>query len=233
MKLLALDTATEVCTVALWLDGEVLERFEPGGQHSERILPMVDALLAEAGLVLTQLDALAFGRGPGSFTGLRIGAGVAQGLAYGADLPVLPVSSLAALAQGQDAGNVLAAFDARMQQVYWSAYVRNAQGIMEVQGAEGVFAPQAVPMPEGEGWIGAGSGWDQYHAALEQRLGGCLTNWHRECQPRARHVAELGAAALQAGHAVAPEEALPVYIRNDVAIKQRSSPQPRGLAKKV
>jgi len=102
-----------------------------------------------------------------------------------------------------------------------------------VQGSEGVFAPQAVPMPEGEGWIGAGSGWDQYHAALEQRLGGCLTNWHRECQPRARHVAELGAAALQAGHAVAPEEALPVYIRNDVAIKQRSSPQPRGLAKKV
>jgi len=233
MKLLALDTATEGCTVALWLDGEVLERSEPGGQHAECILPMVDELLAEAGLVLTQLDALAFGRGPGSFTGLRIGAGVAQGLAFGADLPVVPVSSLAALAQGQDAVRVLAAFDARMQQVYWGTYVRNALGIVEVQGEEGVFAPQAVPMPEGEGWIGAGSGWDHYHAALDQRLGGSFMSWRRECQPRARHVAELGAAALQAGHAVAPEEALPVYIRNNVAIKQGSRQQPRGLTKKV
>jgi tRNA threonylcarbamoyladenosine biosynthesis protein TsaB len=232
MKLLALDTATEGCTVALWLDGEVLERSEPGGQHSERILPMVDELLAEAGLVLTQLDALAFGRGPGSFTGLRIGVGVAQGLAYGADLPVVPVSSLAALAQGQNAARVLAAFDARMQQVYWGAYVRNAQGIVEEQGAEGVFAPQAVPMPEGEGWVGAGSGWDQYHVVLEQRLIGCLTNWNRQCLPHARYVAELGAAALQAGHAFKPEQALPVYIRNDVAIKQGSRPQPRGLTKK-
>ena len=233
MKLLALDTATQACTVALSLDGEVLERFEPGGQHSERILPMVDALLAEAGLVLTQLDALAFGRGPGSFTGLRIGAGVAQGLAFGADLPVVPVSSLAVLAQGQDAAKVLAAFDARMQQVYWGAYMRNAQGIVEVQGVEGVFAPQAVPRPAGESWIGAGSGWDQYHGALEQRLAGSLANWHRQCLPHARHVVELGAAAIRAGQAVAPEEALPVYIRNDVADKQVSRPQPRGQTKKT
>jgi len=221
MKLLALDTATEVCTAALWLDGEVLERFEPGGQHSERILPMVDALLAQAGLALTQLDALAFGRGPGSFTGLRIGAGVVQGLAFGAGLPVVPVSSLAALAQGQDAVKVLAAFDARMQQVYWGAYVRNAQGLMELQGAEGVFSPLLIPIPEGAGWHGAGPGWDAYHADLRQRMGSSLAGWQPLCFPRARHVAELGAAALQAGHAVAPEEALPVYIRNDVAIKQK------------
>lgn len=221
MKLLALDTATEACTVALWLDGEVLERFEPGGQHSERILTMVDALLAEAGLVLTQFDAVAFGRGPGSFTGLRIGAGVTQGLAFGADLSVVPVSSLAALAQGQDANRVLAAFDARMQQVYWSAYVRNAQGRMELHGQEAVLSPQAVPVPEGEGWLGAGPGWDAYGTALEQRLGSCLTGWRRQCLPRARHVAELGAAALLAGQVVAPEEALPVYIRDDVAFKQK------------
>src|SRR4030066_555403 len=114
MKLLALDTATEVCTVALWLDGEVLERSEPGGEPAERILPVVDALLAEAGLVLTQFDALAFGRGPGSFTGLRIGAGVAQGLAFGADLSVVPVSSLAALAPGQDAAGGVPAVDCAM-----------------------------------------------------------------------------------------------------------------------
>jgi len=221
MKLLALDTATEACTAALWLDGEVHERFESGGQHSERILPMVDALLAEAGLVPTQLDALAFGRGPGSFTGLRIGAGVVQGLAFGAGLPVVPVSSLAALAQGQDAVKVLAAFDARMQQVYWGVYVRNARGLMEVQGAEGVSTPLLIPAPEGAGWYGAGPGWDAYHADLRQHLGSSLAGWQPHCFPRARHVAELGAAALQAGHAVAPEEALPVYIRNDVAIKQR------------
>lgn len=221
MKLLALDTATEACTAALWLDGEVLERFESGGQHSERILPMVDALLAEAGLVPTQLDALAFGRGPGSFTGLRIGAGVVQGLAFGAGLPVVPVSSLAALAQGQDAVKVLAAFDARMQQVYWGVYVRNARGLMEVQGAEGVSTPLLIPVPEGAGWHGAGPGWDAYHVDLRQRLGSSLTGWQPHCFPRARHVAELGAAALRAGHAVAPEEALPVYIRNDVAIRQR------------
>lgn len=224
MKLLALDTATEVCTVALSLDGEVLERSEPGGQHAECILPMVDALLAEAGLVLTQLDALAFGRGPGSFTGLRIGAGVAQGLAFGADLPVVPVSSLAALAQGQDAARVLAAFDARMQQVYWGAYVRNAQGIVEVQGAEGVYAPQGIPVPDGEGWVGAGPGWDAYHQALQQHLGQRLAGWQQNCLPQARHVAKLGVAGFTSGTAIAAEAALPIYIRDDVAVKQRSRP---------
>jgi len=224
MKLLALDTATEVCTVALSLDGEVLERSEPGGQHAECILPMVDALLAEAGLVLTQLDALAFGRGPGSFTGLRIGAGVAQGLAFGADLPVVPVSSLAALAQGQDAARVLAAFDARMQQVYWGAYVRNAQGIVEVQGTEGVYAPQGIPAPDGEGWVGAGPGWDAYHQALQQHLGQRLAGWQQNCLPQARHVAKLGVAGFQSGMAIAAEAALPIYIRDDVAVKQRSRP---------
>jgi tRNA threonylcarbamoyladenosine biosynthesis protein TsaB len=224
MKLLALDTATEVCTVALSLDEEVLERSEPGGQHAECILPMVDALLAEAGLVLTQLDALAFGRGPGSFTGLRIGAGVAQGLAFGADLPVVPVSSLAALAQGQDAARVLAAFDARMQQVYWGAYVRNARGIVEVQGTEGVFAPQGIPIPDGEGWVGAGPGWDAYHPALQQQLGRRLAAWRQTCLPHARHVAELGVAGFQSGKAVAAEAALPIYIRDDVAVKTRLRP---------
>jgi tRNA threonylcarbamoyladenosine biosynthesis protein TsaB len=224
MKLLALDTATEACTAALWLDGEVQERFEPGGQHSERILPMVDALLAEAGFVLSQLDALAFGRGPGSFTGLRIGAGVAQGLAFGADLPVVLVSSLAALAQGQDAARVLAAFDARMQQVYWGVYIRNARGIVEVQGAEGVFTPQGIPMPDGEGWVGVGPGWDAYHQALQQRLGRRLATWRQTCLPQARHIAELGVAGFQSGAAVAAEAALPVYIRDDVAVKTRLRP---------
>src|SRR5258707_1196536 len=121
MKLLALETSTEACSVALSLDGAVVERFELGQRHGERLLPMVQEILSESGVALTQLDALAFGRGPGSFTSLRIGAGVTQGLAFGADLPVVPVSSLAVLAQGENAAKILAAFDARMRQVYWGA----------------------------------------------------------------------------------------------------------------
>ena len=220
MKILALDTSTDACTAAVWVDGAVHEQFEIA-QQSARILPMVDAVLAEAGLTLSQLDAIAFGRGPGSFTGLRIAAGVVQGLAFGADLPVVPVSSLAALSQGQNAGRVLAAFDARIQQVYWGAYVRNAEGIVELQGEEGVYAPDRIPLPEGNDWLGAGSGWDQYADALLTYLGTRATEWRKQCFPHARDVAELGAVGFNQGRVVAPELALPVYLRDEVAVKQR------------
>jgi tRNA threonylcarbamoyladenosine biosynthesis protein TsaB len=151
---------------------------------------------------------------------LRIGAGVAQGLAFGADIPVAPISSLAALAQGVDAPRVLAAFDARMNQVYSGAYVRNAQGIVELAGIESVTVPSDVPLPEGNNWLGAGNGWDQYHAALLQRLGNHVVDWRKQVHPRARDVAQLGAVAVKAGHAIAAEQALPVYVRDDVAVKQ-------------
>jgi|MudIll2142460700_1097286.scaffolds.fasta_scaffold00066_13 tRNA threonylcarbamoyladenosine biosynthesis protein TsaB len=221
MKLLALDTATEACTVALGIDGRVLERFERRSQHSEHLLPMIDALLAEAQLALGQLDAIAFGRGPGSFTGLRIGAGVAQGLAFGAELPVVPVSSLATLAQGQAADRVLAAFDARMQQVYWGAYRRSGDGVMEPDGSEQVLAPAAVPHPEGEGWAGAGSGWDAYAAVLEGRLGSHLARWVPAQLPHARDMLPLAVHALRAGRALSAEQALPLYIRDDVAARAK------------
>jgi len=223
LKILALDTSTEACSVAVWADGNVVERFETGNQHSDLILPMVQAVLGEAGLALTQLDAIAFGRGPGSFTGLRIGAGVAQGLAFGANLPVVPISSLAALAQDVDAPRVLAAFDARMGQIYFGAYVRNDRGLVELAGVEQVIAPAGIPLPEGEGWVGAGSGWDQYHALLSARLGEHVARWQRQVCPRARFVAELAVAAYRAGQAVAAELALPVYLRDEVAVK-RSKP---------
>lgn len=218
MKILAFDTATQACTAAVWIDGSAHERLELGQRHAERLLVLIDDVLAEAGVALNDLDAIAFGRGPGSFTGLRISAGVAQGLAFGADLPVVPVSSLAALALGAPAPKVLAAIDARMQQVYWGAYVKNA--VMELQGEEIVTAPSEVPLPAGAGWIGAGSGWDQYADALQTRLKEHVTQWLRGCYPRARAVAELGAAGFAAGKAVAPEQALPVYIRDDVAVKK-------------
>lgn len=223
LKILALDTSTEACSAAVSVDGSVVERFEAGNQHSELILPMVQAVLAEAGLALTQLDAVAFGRGPGSFTGLRIGAGVVQGLAFGADLPAVPVSSLAALAQGVDAPRVLAAFDARMGQIYFGAYARNDQGVVELVGMEQVIAPAGIPLLEGTDWVGAGSGWDQYHALLSARLGECVARWQRQACPRARFVAELAVAAYRAGQAVAAEQALPVYLRDEVAVK-RSKP---------
>lgn len=219
MKLLAFDTATDVCTVALWLDGTVHERAATGLHHAERILVFVDEVLAEAGLALNALDAVAFGRGPGSFTGLRISAGVAQGLAFGADLPVVPVSSLAALAQGVDAPRVLAAFDARMQQVYWGAYERREQGRVALAGEECVVAPADVPLPGGGGWVGAGSGWDAYAPALSERVGARLMRREQGAQPRARFLAELAAAGYRAGAAVPAEQALPVYIRDDVARK--------------
>ena len=221
MKILALDASTEACTVALQIDGNVIERFSLGGNHSERILPMVHEVLGEGGTSLKQLDAIAFGRGPGSFTGLRIAAGVTQGLAFGANLPVVPVSSLAALAQGADAEKVLAAFDARMQQVYWGAYLRNSEGIVALAGAEVVIAPDAVPLPETVGWVGVGSGWDQYADTLSRRLGERVTRWERQVYPSARFVAALGAVMFTSGKVVPAEEALPIYIRDEVAVKAK------------
>jgi len=223
LKILALDASTEACSVALWTDGEVRERFETGSQHSERILPLVQEILAAGNQALTQLDAIAFGRGPGSFTGLRICAGVVQGLAFGADLPVVPVSSLAALAQGVDAPRVLAAFDARMQQVYWGAYVRNAQGMVELVGEEQVLTPMQVPVPVEADWVGAGGGWDQYAALLAARLKNRVTAWRAQCFPHARFVAQLGASSYENGLSLTPEQALPVYLRDNVAVKQTKS----------
>ena len=220
LKILALDTSTEACSVAIWVDGAIIERFKHE-RHSEHILPMVQEVLAEAGLSLTQLDAIAFGRGPGSFTGLRIAAGVVQGLAFGANLPVVPVSSLAVLAQGVGAPKVLAAMDARMHQVYWGAYARDAGGLMELTGEEIVIAPQAVPLTEEEGWAGAGSGWDQYSPMLLTRLGGRVKEWRKQCYPHAGDVARLGAAGFARGEMVSPEKALPIYIRDEIAVKQR------------
>jgi tRNA threonylcarbamoyladenosine biosynthesis protein TsaB len=222
VKLLAIDTATEACSAAIALDTQTLERFEFEPRHGERILPMIEELLAESGLTLTQLDAIAFGRGPGSFTSLRIGAGVVQGLAFGAGLPVLPVSSLAALAQGVDAPAVLAAFDARMAQVYWGAYRRGANGLASLQGAEAVVDPSRVPMPGGNDWRGAGTGWDVYHAPLRERLGTALQGWTSGQYPHARAVAQLAAADFAAGRGLPPDRALPVYLRDDVA-KPRSA----------
>jgi tRNA threonylcarbamoyladenosine biosynthesis protein TsaB len=227
MRILAIDTSGEACSAALYVDGALSDRFvvQPRG-HSELILEMMQALLAEAELPLSRLDALAYGRGPGSFTGVRIAAGVIQGAAYGAGLPVVPVSTLAALAQRHHresgAERVLPAFDARMHEVYWGAYELGTDGLVQLVGRESVSAPELVEVPSGKGWQGVGSGWLSYEEALRQRLGGALDAVHARQLCHARDIAQLAAKGLAAGAAVSAEQALPVYLRNQVASKPRS-----------
>ena len=226
MKLLAIETATEACSAALWLDGALTDRYEVAPrEHTRLILPMMDELLAEAGVRLADLDALAFGRGPGAFTGVRIAAAVIQGAAFGADLPVVPVSTLAALAQqGLDRSHtrVLAALDARMGEVYWGVFEADAEGLAVPVGHEQVIAPEAVPMPVGEGWYGIGTGWSAYGSALRARLDGHIGDVDSECFPSAKDVARLAVRDFAAGLAVSAEQALPVYLRDKVAEKPKS-----------
>lgn len=228
MKLLAVESATDACSAALWLDGDVLERFavEPR-QHSALLLPMLDELLAEAGLGLNQLDGLGFGRGPGSFTGVRIATGVIQGIALAAGLPVAPVSTLAALAlQAFDESGAHWAFaglDARMDEVYWGVYRRAPSGGVNLWNSESVGPASAVAYPEDTSGVGVGSAWDQYHAILSARLGDGVS-WLPGRQPRAGHVARLAAIDLQRGLGVAAEDALPVYLRDTVVKKPALRP---------
>lgn len=228
MKLLALDTSTEACSVALVVDHEIHARYRLAPrEHAALVLPMVEELLAEASIGLAALDALAFGRGPGSFTGVRIASAIVQGLAFGADLPVVPVSTLAALAQGayrkEGAEWVLAAIDARMGEVYWGAYHIGPSGLAAAVAPEQVIPPAQVTVPGDERWLGVGSGWASYQDTLLAHLGAKLGGWHGERYPHAHDVATLGIAGFQNGEAVTAEQALPVYLRDKVAWKKVNS----------
>ena len=219
MKILALDTSTELCSVALWLAGDTLVREELAGQrHSELVLPMVHELLAEAGLDLKALDGIAFGEGPGSFTGLRIGCGVAQGLAFGADLPVVGVCTLLALAEASAASRVIACLDARMGEVYHGVYEKN-QGEWQTLSAPGLGAPLDVPDVTGEGWTGCGNGFAVHGEILRCRYAGQLVGVMPDVFPHAAEVAVLGAAQFKRGLGMDAAEAAPLYIRNKVALK--------------
>ena len=221
MRLLALDTASAACTVALVLGPVTHERHAIAPRrHAELVLPMIDELLAEAGIALAGLDAIAFGRGPGSFTGVRIACGVVQGLALGAALPVAPVSTLAALAEGarRERGErrILAGFDARMGEVYWGAFVAR-DGIVSAAGEEVVCRPEDVPIPREAGhWVGVGDAWAVYGDALARRLGRRLSGVDPARFPAARDVAALGAALLTSGGGRSVEAALPRYLRDRV-----------------
>lgn len=220
MRLLALDTSTEACSVALWLDGDLRLRFQLTERgHAELVLPMVESLLVEVGLRLTDLDALAFGRGPGAFTGLRIASGVVQGLALGAGLPVVPVSSLAAVAEQVPAtvrDTILVCNDARMGEVYWGVYRRESDGAMAPLVEEAVSAPERVGDDAPLTQHAAGNALARY-PALAGRLASAALQLHDGLYPRADAVARLGLLAFAAGRAVPAEQALPTYVRDDVA----------------
>jgi tRNA threonylcarbamoyladenosine biosynthesis protein TsaB len=232
MKLLAVETATEACSAALYIDGVITERFDTQPkEHTRLILPMIDSLMSDAGLKPQQLDALAFGCGPGSFTGVRIATGVIQGIALGADLPVVPVSTLAAIAQDFFDNNSKAqvelstinvafiAMDARMGEIFWGVYQRDEQGFAKLIGKESVTPAADVEFPDRIG-VGVGSGWGVYRQELVTRLAGRVSYCEIDKLPRAGAIARLGARGFEQGLAVAVEQAMPVYLRDKVAKKE-------------
>jgi tRNA threonylcarbamoyladenosine biosynthesis protein TsaB len=219
LNLLALDTSTEYCSVALLCDEDLTHREVHAVQrHSELILPMIEDLLAASGLALAQLDGIAFGAGPGSFTGLRIACGVAQGLAFGAGLPVVPVGTLAALAQEAGASKVIACLDARMGEIYHAAYRRDPGHWTEIA-APSVGSAQSAPLLEGDGWFGCGSGFAVYADALAKRYGRQLDGVAARLYPHARSVAQLAVPVLATGGGLPAEQAAPIYVRDKVALK--------------
>jgi len=209
LNILALETSTQYCSAALLLDGTLTCREELAGQrHSELILAMVDALLDASNCELAHLNGIAFGAGPGSFTGLRIACGVAQGLAFGAGLPVVPVGTLLALAEAAGAPRVVTCLDARMGQIYHAAYQRNGAEWSETA-APSVCCADMAPALEGGGWVGCGSGFAVYGDALAARYRGQLARVQSQALPHAREVAQLAVPVLAAGNGVPAEQAVP------------------------
>jgi len=225
VNILAIETATDACSCAVEFSGTITtrHRVEPR-RHTELLLPMIDEVLADAGADLGAIDAIAFGRGPGSFTGLRIACSVAQGLGFGAGRPLVAVSTLQVIAAGMQRARgtprVLVALDARMGELYWGGF--EWDGVTMVPAfEESVVSPAAVHRPDAGEWAGAGSGWIAHRAALEERVAGRLGRSPEPVDaarlPRASDMLVPARRALEAGLAVAPEDAAPVYLRSRVA----------------
>lgn len=219
MNILALDTSTEFCSVAVWQDGAVQQRVVHAGQsHSTVLLEMVDAVLQDGGLRLDALDGIAYGAGPGSFTGLRIACATAQGLAFAAGIPLMGIGTLQALAEGCGAERVICCLDARMQEIYHAAYRREEGAYIEVS-APRVCAPDAAPQLEDNGWTGCGSGFAVYREVLGQRYGVQLAVIDDTAHPQARNIAQLAAPVFASGGGIPAEQAAPLYVRDRVALK--------------
>ncbi len=226
MKLLAIETATESCSAALLIEDEIFSLSEVAPRrHNEIILSICEQVLAQAQTSLSQLDAISFGRGPGAFTGVRLAASVTQGIALGQDLPVVPVSSLASLAQAaaetMGVTQVLSCIDARMQEIYYGLYSLNDNGVMELVGDEKVIAANKMQIEINGNCYGVGSGWAEYANDLHDVLGKKI-NFEQEVFPQAEYVAKLGKVYFEQGNHVTAVEALPVYLRDNVADKPKN-----------
>ena len=229
MKILALETATEACSVALLTERGMVERFELAPRrHAELALPMADAVLAEAGVRRSQLDAIAFGRGPGAFTGVRLAVSIAQGLSLGLERPLVPVSTLAALAldaaaataaaTSNDVSSILAVIDARMGEIYACAFDRDADGLVTAAAEEWVGPAEALDVPPRRAWVVCGSGWGAWEGVRRTRLTVEPRAALPELLPHAASVARLALRELRAGRGLDAANALPVYLRDKVAL---------------
>lgn len=221
-NLLALDSSTDYCSAALLMGDEIISREVHAPRHHTRwLLPMMEELLAEAQLTLSQIDALAFGHGPGGFTGLRVAAGVAQGVAFSQDLPVIPVSSLAAMAQAaileEGALQILPALDARMQEVYWGEYQKDAEGYAMAVSPECVAKPEEVSITASTSqaiYWGVGSGWQTYRTLLKAKFSLPDSQIKENYYPQARYIAHLGYKQYKLKKFVLPHQATPLYLRS-------------------
>ncbi|WP_417224863.1 tRNA (adenosine(37)-N6)-threonylcarbamoyltransferase complex dimerization subunit type 1 TsaB [Amphritea sp.] len=230
-KILALDTSTDACSVALSIDGEIQEDFRIiPRQHTRQLLPMVDEMLTTAGLKVKQLDAIAFGRGPGSFAGIRIATGAAQGLAFAAELPVLPISTLAAIAlkaaREYQVERIVSTLDARMNELYSCDYEMR-DGLPVALRHETVSAPENIVVPAGERWFAAGKGWvylDNMSAEVQHAVGTPVLDIY----PSAGLMCELAMDAFARGEGVSAEEAQPIYLRDTISWKKISEQKKKG-----
>jgi tRNA threonylcarbamoyladenosine biosynthesis protein TsaB len=242
MKLLAIDTSTEACSVALWIDGEVRECFEIAPRrHTELVLPWADELLAQAGLAKSQLDAIAVGRGPGAFTGVRLAVALAQGMALALDIPVVPVSTLATLAMqvhfspspalagegwGEGAG-ILVAIDARMGEIYFGAFRRDSNDVHSLCN-EWIATADDPQLSIAGDWHGFGTGFTAADGRLIATLGAALKSCDPMALPHAADVARLAALAFARGEAIAADQLEPAYLRDKVALTLAEQHKARG-----
>lgn len=221
MILLAIESSTDLLTVALFLDGRIVEKEGARGvSHSEIALPLLRDLLDEQKTALSGVDGIAFGAGPGAFTGLRLACSVAQGLAIGAGVPVIGIGSLEALALGAGAASVYVCTDARMHEAYCAAY-RVSGGFVETVIAPVVSAPASVPVPPGQDWLGCGSGFAVYPDALAERLGTAIHGVNSDARPRASVLLRLAAPRFARGEGIDAALAAPLYVRDKVAMTTR------------
>lgn len=218
MKILAIETSCEHASVALLIDDDIVEhRLEGHANHSEYLLPTLRRLLGNAGLPIAALDAIAFGAGPGAFTGLRLACGVAQGLGMGAGIGVVPIGSLAALALQGEGSTVFVATDARMGEVYSAAYRVDGERAIEAQ-VPACSPPQQLVLPDGERWFGVGSALRVHEADIPEAVTARLWGRNSTAVPHAADVARLAAHEVREGRLLAPEYAFPLYVRDKVAL---------------